>query len=501
MQRRNVATRAAPFVLGLACLSAACLNGPHRLLIVSTPDRQHRVAIVEIDGMAALDIDGRRAEAFAAIVANSLTFDARGRHVAYAVADGDRHRLALDHCAGEAYDGIGEIVFSPDGERLAYAAALASRWHVVVDGQRGPALRSVFAHTLRFDRDGAHVAYVAEVEGGARVFVDQTSGPLLDAVSDLQLPRQGAVGYVARRGLDSLVMRGEQPIGMHPRVGALWVGEDGHTAYAARHAQGWVMVYDGSVLSPATAPPELAGSDDGQHAAWLASGAAGVRVWLDRAPFAGPFARVRPRSLRFAPGHGAPSFVAQNADGRSRAILAGAEQPELDAMGELVFSADGRHSAYAGRRDGEPVLVRDGVLQVLREPIGDPVLSPAGDRVAFVPLAPPARVVVNGREHVFSLLLPDTLAFSRDGRHWAALAGNGAERQLYFAVDGSPGPSFDFAELISRIGGAEADGSRVPDSLLRDWARATADAASTPAATAATPRWLSGRCERGSVAR
>jgi hypothetical protein len=142
------------------------------------------------------------------------------------------------------------------------------------------------------------------------------------------------------------------------------------------------------------------------------------------------------------------------------------------------------------------VLLTDGIEQALREPIGDPVLSAAGDRIAYVPRAAPARVVVDGREFAFPLILPDTLAFARDGRHWAVVAGSGSERRLYFAVDGGAGPSFDFAELISNIGSADATGSRVPDTLLRSWAQATADAAGAAAEPAAPgARWLSGRCE------
>jgi hypothetical protein len=485
----------------ILCGSAlvACLSGPRRLLVASTPDRRHEVEVVEIDGRAALHIDGRRGDAFQAILASTLTFDAAGRHVAYGVLDGDRYRLALDHCPGPPFEGLGDIAFSPDGERLAYAAADGGRWRIVADGALGPALDGVFARTLRFDSEGVHLAYVAAVAGGARVFVDQVAGPLVDAVSELRLPRDGRVGYVARRGSLESVMRGDEAIGVHNRVGALWIGEDGRSAYAARSERGWTMIYDGTPLSSSPLLPEVAGSDDGTHVAWLARGVTGVSVWLDRSPFAGPFANVRSQSLRFAPGHAAPSFVAQGSDGRPRAFIAGAEQPALDRLGALVFSADGRHWAYTGGRGPEHVLIRDGIEQVLDDAIADPVLSPAGDRIALVPRAPPARLIVDGREHVFSLLLPDTFAFGRDGRHWAVLAGSSAERRLYFAVDGALGPSFDFAELISRIGGADAEGVRVPDALLRDWARATADATTPPSEQAPPdPRagWLSGKCER-----
>jgi hypothetical protein len=463
------------------------------LLVARTPDRRHHVEIVELDGRAALGIDGRRGAEFEAIVASTLTFDAAGQHVAYAVKEGGRYRLARDHCPGPPFDGIGDIVFSSGGERLAYAASLGSRWAVVVDAAIGPLVDAVLAGTLGFGGDGAHVLYAARVDGGARVFVDHAPGPLADAVGQLRLPRDGRVGYVARRDSTTFVVRGDEATATRGRVGAFWVGEDELTSHAEQRDRGWALIWKGGAVTSSIDAPELAGSDDGRHVAWLGRDAAGARVWLDGAPFAGPFARVRSGSLTFAPAQKTPSFVAEGVDGRPRAVIAGIEQPVLDRMGALVFSADGRHWACAGARGAEHLLLWDGAARALRGPIADPVLSPAGDRVAFVPLASPGRVVVDGREHAFPLVLPDTLAFGRDGRHWAVVAGHIAERRLYFVIDGTPGPALDFEELISSVAGADAKATRVRATLLREWAAATADAVSSPARDAA---WLSGRCER-----
>jgi hypothetical protein len=498
--RDPMTRRARPARLALCGLVLVACGGPYRLLVAHSPDRRHALDIVELDGHAALGIDGRRADEFEGILASTLTFDPSGRHIAYAVKQADHYRLALDHCPGPAFDGLGAIVFSLDGGRLAYAASIDDRWVVVVDGSPGPLLNAVFAGTLGFDAAGVHLLYAAQVEGGARVFVDHAPGPLMDAVGQLRLTRDGRAAYVARRGPDTFVVHGRELSLAAGPIGALWIGEQGLTAYTVRRARDWVMSWNGRLVSAALDAPDIAGSDDGRHAAWLVRSAAGSTVWLDGAPLAGPFPSVRSRTLTFAAGQATPSWIAEASDGRPRAIIAGVEQPALDQMGALVFSHDGRHFAYAGLRAAQHVLIHDGVERVLSGPIADPVLSPAGDRVAYAPLQGPARVVVDDREHPLPLVLPDTLAFARDGRHWAVLAGQRAERRLYFAVDGKPGPTLDFHELISSIAAdaadaadAKAKGTPARATLLHDWARATADALSPGPPD---PAWLSGKCER-----
>ena len=49
-----------------------------------------------------------------------------------------------------------------------------------------------------------------------------------------------------------------------------------------------------------------------------------------------------------------------------------------------------------------------------------------------------------------------TLRFSRDARHWAALAGSLAERRLFLVVDGRRRMSFDAEEFFGSPGGDPA---------------------------------------------
>jgi len=426
--------------------------------------------------------------------------------------------VAHDHCPGPRFEGIADLVFSADGEHLAYLAESVRTWRVVVDGALGPAHPSVFAGTLRLSARGEHAAYVASEAQGARVVADGAPGPLVDGVSQLQLLPGGQPAYVARRGTSSFVMLGSTAGPAYGRVGRLVLGAEGLASYVAKRAGRWRVVWRGEELDSvelgaSELPPELASSEDRRHVAWLAQGPAGASVWLDGEPFAGPYAGARAEGLTFAPGQSLPSFVLASADGRRHAVIASHAGPVLDRIGPLVFSADGRHFGYRGQRGVAHLLVIDGSEALLSLPPSDPVFSPDGQRVAYVLGAQPARVRVDGREYPFDVILGDTLRFSRDGQHWAVLAGDARRRRLEFIVDGRAALELDFAELISwlaqaedredpsagsarssaaRADGAEfAPGSHSSAAVLRAWTEAVATSHSR---TASSPAWLAGKC-------
>jgi hypothetical protein len=120
----------------------------------------------------------------------------------------------------------------------------------------------------------------------------------------------------------------------------------------------------------------------------------------------------------------------------------GVEQPALDQLGALVFSADGRHWASAARRGGRPVLLTDGIEQALREPMA----TRCSARRAIA--SPTCRW---RRPHASSSTgasLPSRCSCPT------------RERRLYFAADGGARPSFDFAEQILETSAAQTRRAR-----------------------------------------
>jgi hypothetical protein len=84
--------------------------------------------------------------------------------------------------------------------------------------------------------------------------------------------------------------------------------------------------------------------------------------------------------------------------------------------------------------------------------------------------------VVDDRAYRFDLVIDGTLAFSRDGRHWAVIGGDLAREQLFFAVDGTRRVPLAPVEIYS-AGERAAIHPTLDDggSVLRAWAAAEAD--------------------------
>jgi hypothetical protein len=86
------------------------------------------------------------------------TIAVSGRRVAYAARLADGWHLVADGQSGAALDAVMEILFSPDGSRLACLGARGDRMVVVVDGKEEPLRAGVVA--LRWSADSKRLAYV-----------------------------------------------------------------------------------------------------------------------------------------------------------------------------------------------------------------------------------------------------------------------------------------------------------------------------------------------------
>jgi Tol biopolymer transport system component len=91
---------------------------------------------------------------------------------------------------GEQYDGIGRatLLFSPDGQRLAYVAGIGvpgqgGKQVVVVDGQPGKQYDGIGSNTLAFSTDGKHLAYAGAVGDKQFVVLDGKEGKQYDVAA------------------------------------------------------------------------------------------------------------------------------------------------------------------------------------------------------------------------------------------------------------------------------------------------------------------------------
>jgi hypothetical protein len=169
-------------------------------------------------------------------------------------------------------------------------------------------------------------------------------------------------------------------------------------------------------------------------------------------------------------------YVVEEATGM-QVVRAGVAEPRYDEVGPLAISSDTRHVGYAARRGAQWRVVIDG-----REHDGGrwaeaPVWSPDGTRAGYLARrGDHAVAVIDGRDYRFDIALDGTLAFSRDGRHWAVIGGDLAREQLFFVVDGTRRVPLAPVEIYSAGERAAIDPTCGDDgSVLRAWAAAEAD--------------------------
>jgi Tol biopolymer transport system component len=111
------------------------------------------------------------AEDGAMFLPSSLTISPDGRHIAYTVRASDSGdsgiRVVVDGVPGKVYDEMrssrdgspaGEIAFSPDGRRHAFAARKGGSWFIVLDGKESDAWDKVLGP--RFSPDGRSMAFI-----------------------------------------------------------------------------------------------------------------------------------------------------------------------------------------------------------------------------------------------------------------------------------------------------------------------------------------------------
>jgi hypothetical protein len=208
-----------------------------------------------------------------------MMFSPDGARLAYVVRQADgRERVVVDGVPGPVFGNIDldYLVFSPDGKRLAYVASrgeFGDPQMVVVDGRPGRSFAKV--QDPMFDRTGRHVAYIASDGTSEQVVIDGRPGARFDDVAILT-PGDGTFYYGGRRGGQNIdvywpgaqwfIVAGTTVHGPYERInpngyftGNAWlnlvVSPDGrHVAYRVKDGDAWTMHVDGE---PAATSEEM----------------------------------------------------------------------------------------------------------------------------------------------------------------------------------------------------------------------------------------------------
>lgn len=458
-----------------------------------SPDRRHLAEILEDPGGQWVRLDGRDGRRYRGIGVESLVYGGGGRRLAYAAerkagwvvitreaegASGGAPALETSP-EGPAWEGVGEIVWSAEGRRLAYAAERAGKWRVIVDGHAGGSFDALVGRSLQWSADGRRFAYVGR-RGAARFVVEgarQSEG--YDGIAGLTFSADGAqLGYVARSGASVRLWINGVPGRAHAAITAFALSPRGRRAAYIALDQGppaagqgpWFTVVDGVPGPGYDRIRSLVFDEAGAHLAYVARRGAAERVVLDEVE-GEAFGGIAPESLAFSPEGKHLAYVAR-AGGRARVVFDGVPGPWYDAVEGLTFAPQGERWAYVARRGARSLVVEEGREGREEDGIGALVYRPDGQGLGYLArrgeqglvVHAPARSALDGA-------VEGSLVFSRDSQHWACLVHPRGVGSLYIAIDGVPRIPFDVEELTAAVARAPLRErlAAVPSGLIPRW--------------------------------
>ena len=367
---------------------------------VISPDGRRIAYIEKVDNKQAAVFDGQREQPFDEVA--ELTFSPDSRHRAYAARDGKQwlivvngrpqppqlrvgppnfspHSKRLAYTAllpdgehvcvmelpggpGKQYERIfeGRLVFSPDGNRLAYGARKGDKWLVVVDGRESELYDFLGSTTgIHFSPDGSRVAYAALVDKKWRLVLDGQMQQPHDNVGELAFSPDGKrVAYAAQDGGKWRVVVDGQPQADYDAIGEgtlMFSPKGERLVYAAQKDGKWMVVADGKPGRGFDSIGQIIFSPHGKRLAYVARDSGAEMVVLDGQPQR-IFDRVGDGTLVFSPDSSRLGYVARV--GRAAFVVVdGKRNPRYEMVGYLTFSPDNRNYVYAAIAEGRALTV------------------------------------------------------------------------------------------------------------------------------------------------
>ena len=387
-------------------------------------------------------------------ILSSPTFSPDCRQMAYAALVDGVERLVLDGRVVTEFQGTGDVIFSPKGDRVAYTAFRGERpdVFVVLDGVAGPAFD--LCPIMVFSPDGTRFAYVGRRYSGPTedlsamtevLVLDGEPGPEFSEISG---------GMYGSHIVDLRFTPGGS--GEAPELDRVVFSPDGRRiAYIARRGDVSTLVLDGTLgpFSVLVAAPVF--SPDSKRVAYVIRRGRAEKYEVVVDGESGPEADELYGSCRFSPDSRRVAHLAGRLPGWRHPLMApkgflvldGRPGPEFDEVaGPPIFGRDGGHVAFLGRRGKKWFTVQgDDPIMPAFDWVNGPFLSADRHRAAFVvgSGAGQALLVVGdpGPGPECEAILGASRFFTPDGRH-VAYAGKleGGWRPF---VDHEMGPSFE----------------------------------------------------------
>lgn len=239
-----------------------------------SPDSQRLAYAAKKDGKWHLVENGKAGPGYNDI--KRVAFGPESENLACIVKTGQGSRVVKNVEKSEVFEQVaGELVFSSDGQRLAYTVAEKSgdnvRMRAVVDGKKGPAYEEIGAY--RFSPDGRKFAYMAVRDGKGLMVVDGKEHPAFDSVGiPVFGPESKNLAYMAAAdGRWFIRKNGENSTGFDKVENPIFSPDGKRMAHIAKMDEFSLVVEDGKVHGAYNWAGNLTFSPDGKYLVYTAA--------------------------------------------------------------------------------------------------------------------------------------------------------------------------------------------------------------------------------------
>lgn len=410
-------------------------RAPFRSIAVS-PDARRVGFITAENGGAVVYADKTRLGRHRSVAGDRLVFSPQGNHLAYVAIEDTCSRVVVDGKPGADYDLVHpeSLVFSPAEDRLAYVASREGRWFAVIGETVSPPWEGIAWNSLRFNADGSSVVYAARDADGWHIVQDGVPGPPLAGLQERSVqfvPGGKSVAAVGRAGGQWAVFVDGIPGPVFEAIfeDSLVFSRDGaHCGYLVRSEGRARAVFDGQTSKPyeAVSLPRI--SADGTHFGFMAERGGKNLVVVD-----GAEGQDCDEVFEFyLSATGEPVYSAF-LGGKVVVFRGDKASAGYEGLTAFVVSEDGLHSAFVGRNGDKVTLVKDGVAATPCDQVLTPVFGPSGQLAYHARFGNNWKLVLEGQSHDDDAVAR-TAQFSPEGRHVISFSLSG--KKWFARVDG-----------------------------------------------------------------
>lgn len=287
---------------------------------------------------------------------------------------GSRPLVVVAQEPGKEYDQVGNLTFSPDGKRFAYAAESGGQQFFVIDGMPQKDFARVSGPSFVFSPDSKRYAYAGVRAQGVTMVINGAEQPVVDeAVRAVFSPDSQHIAYAVRQGAKMNVLLDGKALPDYERLAGttlIFSPDSQKLAYVAGKTVKtgdvtqdlFFYVVDDKPMSEyeQLVAGSLTFSPDSQHTAYVTVKDGRFVVVTDGKESEKGYDDVR--LLQFSPDSAKAAYLARRGT-RAYAVIGDEESPVYDAVTNLGFSLEGKHVGFVAKTEENFFVVIDGNQQ------------------------------------------------------------------------------------------------------------------------------------------